>query len=81
MAETLMKIFPVPSAILTLLWVGPTRFVYGNPAKITKSQWTSWGFNDSVVHTDIISTTRRTVTAYLSNGSSKVIYLNGVFLL
>ncbi len=53
----------------------------GNPAKITKSQWTSWGFNDSVVHTDIISTTRRTVTAYLSNGSSKVIYLNGVFLL
>ena len=45
----------------------------GNPAKVTKSQWAKWGFNDSVVHTDIISTTRRTVTAYFSNNSSKVI--------
>lgn len=53
----------------------------GNPSKITKSQWTKWGFNDSVVHTDIISTTRRTVTAYLSNGSQKIIYRDGVFLL
>ena len=51
----------------------------GNPAKITKSQWTKWGFNDSVVHTDIISTTRRTVTAHLSNGTSKVIYKDGEF--
>ena len=51
----------------------------GNPAKVTKSQWAKWGFNDSVVHTDIISTTRRTVTAYFSNNSSKVIYKNGEF--
>ncbi len=51
----------------------------GNPSKITKSQWAKWGFNDSVVHTDIISTTRRTVTAYLSNGTSKVIYKDGEF--
>ena len=53
----------------------------GNPAKVTKSQWIKWGFNDSVVHTDIISTTRRTVTAYLSNGTSQVIYQDGLFLI
>ena len=53
----------------------------GNPAQVTKSQWAKWGFNDSVVHTDIISTTRRTVTAYLSDGSQKIIYRDGVFLL
>lgn len=51
----------------------------GNPAKVTKAQWTKWGFNDSVVHTDIISTTRRIVTAYFSNGISKVIYKSGEF--
>ena len=51
----------------------------GNPAKVTKPQWAKWGFNDSVVHTDIISTTRRTVTAYLSNGTSQVIYQDGEF--
>ncbi|MEK7154550.1 MAG: aminopeptidase [Patescibacteria group bacterium] len=53
----------------------------GNPAKVTKSQWAKWGFNDSVVHTDIISTTRRIVTAYLSDGSSKIIYKDGIFLI
>ncbi len=53
----------------------------GNPAKAAKSQWARWGFNDSVVHTDIISTTRRTVTAHLSNGSQKIIYRDGEFLL
>ncbi len=51
----------------------------GNPANVTKSQWAKMGFNDSVVHTDIISTTRRTVTAYFPNGKSQVIYKDGVF--
>ncbi|KKU37023.1 MAG: Thermophilic metalloprotease (M29) superfamily [Candidatus Amesbacteria bacterium GW2011_GWA1_46_35] len=51
----------------------------GNPAKVSKSQWAKWGFNDSVVHTDIISTTRRTVTAHFSNGTSKIIYKDGIF--
>lgn len=53
----------------------------GNPAKVTKAQWAKWGFNDSVVHTDVISTTRRTVTAFLSNGTQKIIYRDGEFLL
>jgi aminopeptidase len=51
----------------------------GDPAKVTRSQWASMGYNNSVVHTDIISTTKRTVTAYLEDGSSQVIYKDGEF--
>ena len=52
----------------------------GDPGKVSKRQWEKMGFNDSVVHTDIISTTRRTVTAHLSNSVSKVIYKDGEFI-
>ena len=52
----------------------------GNPANMVKSAWTRLGFNDSAVHTDIISTPRRTVTAYLSDGTKKLIYQEGVFV-
>lgn len=51
----------------------------GNAEKMTKKQWESIGFNDSPEHTDIISTTKRTVTATLADGSKKVIYTNGRF--
>jgi aminopeptidase len=53
----------------------------GNPAEITPEQWEEFGFNDSPEHTDIISTTDRTVTALLSNGVEKVIYRKGQFVL
>jgi len=53
----------------------------GNPAKVSKKEWERLGFNDSAVHTDIISTTRRKVTAYLKDGSQKIIYKNGQFVL
>jgi aminopeptidase len=53
----------------------------GNPSVISASKWQSMGYNDSVVHTDIISTTRRTVTAQLSNGTQRVIYRDGQFTL
>ena len=53
----------------------------GNVAKLTKKQSAALGFNDSSVHTDIISTVRRTVTAHLKNGTEKVIYKNGEFVL
>ncbi|MDP3646084.1 MAG: hypothetical protein Q8R25_03275 [bacterium] len=33
------------------------------------------------MHTDIISTTRRTVTAHLKDGSTKIIYKDGRFVL
>lgn len=51
----------------------------GNIAKLKASDWKKLGFNKSTVHKDMISTTDRTVTAYLKNGKKKVIYRNGSF--
>lgn len=51
----------------------------GDPSKVKKNEWEKLGYNQSSVHTDIISTTPRTVTAYLPNGSTKIIYKNGQF--
>lgn len=51
----------------------------GDPSKPTKKQWDAMGFNDSVEHTDMMSTEDRTVTATLSDGSEKVIYADGKF--
>lgn len=51
----------------------------GDPAKVSKSEWKTMGYNSSVVHTDMVSTTPRTVTAYLGNGTEKVIYKDGEF--
>ncbi len=53
----------------------------GNPAEVSKETWKELGYNDSSVHTDIVSTTDRTVTAVLSDGTEKVIYTNGQFTL
>ncbi|MEO8065513.1 MAG: aminopeptidase [Candidatus Doudnabacteria bacterium] len=53
----------------------------GNVSKLTKKQSEALGFNDSSVHTDIISTTPRTVTAHLKNGKEKIIYAHGQFVL
>jgi aminopeptidase len=51
----------------------------GSTAGLSKSFFAKLGFNDSAVHTDMISTTDRTVTAKFSDGSKKVIYKNGQF--
>ncbi len=51
----------------------------GECQSLKKSDWKKIGFNDSSVHTDIISTTRRKVTAYLKDGSEKVVYKDGQF--
>jgi len=53
----------------------------GNIAKVTKAGWRAMGYNDSSVHTDIVSTTRRTVTATLEGGKEIVIYKDGRFTL
>lgn len=53
----------------------------GDVSKLTTKEAEKLGFNDSSVHTDIISTTRRTVTAHLKDGSKKVIYKDGQFVL
>lgn len=46
---------------------------------LNKEDWLKLGFNDSAVHTDIVSTVDRKVTAYLKDGSTEVIYENGMF--
>lgn len=53
----------------------------GDVSKLTDKEAARLGFNDSSVHTDIISTTDRTVTAHLKDGSTKVIYKGGKFVL
>jgi aminopeptidase len=51
----------------------------GDIAAQTKRDWRRLGFNESSVHTDIVSTARRQVTATLPSGRSKVIYADGRF--
>ncbi len=51
----------------------------GDANTLTKEDWKRLGLNDSVVHTDIMSTTDRTVTAVLADGSEQVIYKEGMF--
>ena len=51
----------------------------GDPATVSAEGWEELGFNDSTVHTDIVSTADRTVTARLRDGSERVIYEAGRF--
>lgn len=51
----------------------------GDPSKVKREAWEEMGYNDSVVHTDVVSTSDRTVTATLDNGEQLVIYKNGMF--
>ena len=53
----------------------------GDVSKLTDKEAKRLGFNDSSVHTDVVSTTDRTVTAHLKNGKTKVIYKDGKFVL
>jgi aminopeptidase len=54
----------------------------GDMSSITDEQWAEMGYNSCPkVHTDIISTSNRTVTATLLNGSEKTIYKDGQFVL
>jgi len=53
----------------------------GDPSTVSKEKWKEMGYNESVVHTDIVSTENRTVTAYLANGEKKIIYKDGMFCL
>lgn len=54
----------------------------GDMSKVTPEGWAAMGYNSCPkVHTDIISTTERIVTATLPDGSEKVIYKDGMFTL
>ncbi len=51
----------------------------GDPGKVSGEEWERLGFNDSVVHCDIVSTTDRQVTAVMRDGSERTIYAGGRF--
>jgi aminopeptidase len=51
----------------------------GDPTKVSEAQWKKLGYNQSVVHSDIITTTNRTATATLYDGREVVIYKDGQF--
>jgi aminopeptidase len=53
----------------------------GDPGAVAAEEWVRLGFNESSVHTDIVSTTDRTVTATLRDGSELIIYQGGEFQL
>ncbi len=52
----------------------------GDAAGLTDDDWAAMGYNDSVIHTDIVATSPRTVTAELPDGTTKIIYAHGNFL-
>jgi aminopeptidase len=70
---------------------GNTHIALGNAYKdtytremstVTDEQWAEMGYNSCPkVHTDIISTSNRTVTARLRNNTEKIIYKDGQFVL
>lgn len=51
----------------------------GDPDELAEGDWERLGFNDSIVHTDIVSTTDREVTAVMTDGSRRTIYAAGRF--
>ena len=53
----------------------------GDPGSVAHAEWERLGFNESSVHTDIVSTTDRSVTATLGDGTERVIYAGGEFQL
>ncbi|MCX8008118.1 MAG: aminopeptidase [Patescibacteria group bacterium] len=53
----------------------------GDPLNVTEEGWKEMGYNTSVIHTDIVATSDRVVTARLSSGEKKVIYKHGMFTL
>lgn len=52
----------------------------GNPSELKKEDWDALGYNESVVHTDVVSSENRIVTAFLEDGGEVLIYKDGVFV-
>jgi aminopeptidase len=53
----------------------------GDVKKMKEKDWKDLGFNESLEHCDIINTNEKTVEAILKDGSKKLIYKNGQFML
>ena len=52
----------------------------GDAKKVSEAMWKKLGYNSSAEHTDIIAKHDRTVTAILKDGTEKVIYKGGEFV-
>ena len=61
------------------LGLAPRHCFDGELSSVSEEEWERLGFNKSAEHTDIISTTDRTVTAFLRDGGNRVIYADGRF--
>jgi len=53
----------------------------GDVKKMKEADWEKLGFNESVEHCDIINTNPKTVEAIMKDGSKKIIYKNGQFVI
>lgn len=53
----------------------------GEAGQLTEKQWDEYGFNNAAEHTDFISTVDRVVTAVLGDGTKKIIYKDGQFVI
>ncbi len=54
----------------------------GDMSKVSEEEWRDMGYNSCPkVHTDIVSTANRTVTATLADNSEKIIYRDGMFVI
>jgi aminopeptidase len=54
----------------------------GDMSKVSEEEWRDMGYNSCPkVHTDIVSTANRTVTATLADNSEKIIYKDGMFVI
>lgn len=51
----------------------------GDASRVSKEKWKSMGYNESAVHTDMISTENREITAVLPGGEERIIYKDGKF--
>jgi len=49
--------------------------------KISKEKWNEMGYNDSIVHSDIINSEKKEVFAILENGKEILIYKDGKFVI
>lgn len=53
----------------------------GDIKSMTEKDWDNLGFNESVEHCDIINTNPKTIEAIMKDGSKKIIYKNGQFVI
>jgi len=53
----------------------------GDVGAMKDKDWARLGFNESPEHTDLLATSRRSVEATMRDGTTKLIYQDGIFLL